>query len=159
MPSLTYRQALHSISLTESPVELIEFSHAILTPMEIFRFVNDNIDITIDGIKYIASKFYFKMASSGTDSNPTATLRFFCNNADVNNYIKSTFGAKDGHISYGHAMRSDPSALQKYIKFQISDCSITTNEIVFTLNFKNIFRRKSITETYRPENAEGVFSS
>ncbi len=159
MPSVTYKQALHSISVSESPLEVIEFSHEILTPLEMFRFVNDNVDVLVDGKIYIASRFYFQMAANGTDSNPTAELRFSCNNADINNYIKSTFGAKDGYIAYGHAMRSDPDYLQKYVKFQISNCNISTNEVTFSLNFKNIFRRKAITETYRPQNAEGVFSS
>jgi hypothetical protein len=156
MPSLEFKQNIHSITVDEDPVELIEFHHSSLSqPM---RFVRDNRDFYSLGFLYSrCPSMTYSLPQNGGIANPTSQLTLNYVGYEVSKALEDTLGAKDGNIVIKYCLRSRPDIIEYSYVFDIETASMSENgSVVFSLNYNNLYNKKTTPFSYRPNTAEGL---
>lgn len=153
--SKSAKESLASISKPEAPVLLLEITHADLaSPV---RVVNDNQDIVSNAETFIGLAFRALLPDDLSQGSPRATLAIDNVGRDLTQWIESSAGGEGSTVRMMQVMRTAPDVIEWEVTMELTDVSMTENEVRGNLQFKNLINTPGITVFYRPENSPGLF--
>lgn len=153
--STAYKSTLAEVSADETPLILLEITHASLGTT--VRICNDTIDVTSNGNLYIAMPFRCTLPDDFENRIPKASLSIDNVSKDLMQWIESSNGAKNAQVRFIQIMRSRPNTIEWEITLTMFNVKATVQEITGELGFQNLFSKPAISIQYRPENSPGVF--
>jgi len=153
--STSARESMASISKPESPVLLLEITHADLpTPV---RVVNDNQDLVSNSELYIGLAFRATLPDDLSQGSPRGILSIDNIGRELTQWIEASGGGENAQVRMMQVMRSDPDIIEWEVTMELSGISITSSEVRGTLSFANLLDKPGIALSYRPENAPGLY--
>jgi len=153
--SSQYKSTLSRVSSEETPLFLLEISHASLdAPV---RVVNDTQDLTSNGNLYIACPFRCVLPDDFEGQLPKARLAVDNVGRDLMYWIETSGGGAGSTVKLIQVMRSRPDTIEWSINMNLYNVQATMQEVTAELGYENLFAKPAIKKQYRPDNSPGVF--
>lgn len=152
--STNYLDAVNSNG-KELPLTLLEITHPGLpTPV---RVVNDTLPITVLGNEFTPLSFRPVWPDDLNQGLPKARLSIDNVGRELTQWIESTGGGQGAEVRLMQVLRSDPDTIELDITLGLDNVEMNQLEVSGELGFDDILNRPSVTLTYRPEVAPGLF--
>ena len=153
--SAEYKSTLAATSAPEAPIILLEITHPGLT--EPVRVVNDNQNVTSNGVEFIACAFRCTLPDDLENQLPKATLSVDNVGKELMFWVETSGGGQGATARFIQIMRSRPNQIEWEITMNLSNVKATVEEVSADLGYDNIFTRPAITMRYDPFSSPGVF--
>ena len=153
--SAEYKSTLAATSAPEAPLTLLEINHPdLLQPV---RVVNDNQNVTSNGVEYIACAFRCDLPDDFENQLPKATLAIDNVGKELMYWVETTGGGQGSTVRFIQIMRSRPDQIEWEITLNLTNVKATVSEVTGDLGYTNIFTRPAITMRFDPFTAPGIF--
>ncbi|HWL29961.1 MAG TPA: DUF1833 family protein [Burkholderiaceae bacterium] len=149
------QRAMLSTAATESPLELIEITHPDLAIPA--RFVNDRLDIIVDGNVYTATRFRLTRPDDVDRQTPQARLAVDNVGRDLTVWVEQSNGGKGARCRVMAVLRSSPSVKEFDMTLDLAGISIDTLEVSGGLGFQNTLGQNAVAVRFDPLTAPGCY--
>jgi hypothetical protein len=154
MVSSLARAAANAQNTSEIFLVLLTLQHSSFPAS--YHFVNDVVNVTSNGVEYIAWPFDLPFPELGGDSLPTITLTIDNVDQSIWNAIKGINTPIDVQISV--VLRSQPDTVEVgplHLRMRSTEVGLVA--ITGALNFEDMMNEPYPIESYTPKNAPGLF--
>lgn len=153
--SAEYKSTLAATSAPESPLILLEITHAgLTTPV---RIVNDTQNLTSNGTEYIACPFRCALPDDLENQLPKVSLAVDNVGKELMYWVETSAGGYGAQARFMQVMRSRPNQIEWEITVALSNVKATAKEVTADLGFDNIYTRPAIAMRYDTFTAPGIF--
>lgn len=156
--SAVYKSTLAKTSAEEAPLILLKIYHpAIPGTDHAVYIINDTLDLTSNGILYIACAFKCELPSDEDGQMARARLSIDNVGRALMTWIEASAGGFGSIVTFSQVMRSRPDVVEWSITMNLYNVVCTSIEVSADLGFNNFFNKPSTQVTFRPETAPGIF--
>lgn len=149
------RRNVLATSADEPLLQLVEITHADLAIPA--RFVNDTIDITVEGNLFKATRFSLIKPDDVDQQTPQAQLSVDNIGRELTQWLEYSNGGKGAKCRLIFVMRSTPSVLEFDMKLDLTGISIDNMKVSGGLGFKNTLMQPAVAVRFDPLRSPGVF--
>jgi hypothetical protein len=153
--SAAYNEKVNSTGADESPLLLLEITHADL-PSPV-RVVNDNQDITSNGNLFVALAFEATLPDEPEEGMPRAQLAVDNVGKDLTYWLESSGGGQGAQVRMMQVLRSAPDTIEWEVTLDLNNVSLDMLRVRGTLSFEDLLNRPAVALTYRPDVAPGLY--
>ncbi len=149
------KRNLNATSADEPLLELIEITHPGLAVPA--RFVNDTVDIVVEGNTYLACRFDLSLPDDQDEQVPNARLEVDNIGRELTQWLEVSQGGAGAKCRLILLLRSTPANLEFDMTMDLTGLAITNYRVSGDLGFKNTLMQSAVTVRYDPTTSPGNF--
>lgn len=150
-----YYDVIQSLEPSESPLDVIEFSHP---ASETVRLINDNEDLLSKGKRYIACSMGVSWPDDQDNGQPRATFTIDNIGNMFSRLMEDTNGLVGSKVSISRVLRSAPDILEGTVSgLTISQVNLNMSKLQFQLTHDDTLNIVAVPEVFRHETTPGLF--
>ena len=139
--------------------------YGILTAIEIVhpdspaavRLINDGVSRTIDGARYVRSRFDARLADDVERRAPRAEIVIGNVGRAMSQWLELTGGGAGGTARVLQVLAVDDSAIEWELTLDIAGTSADSGRVIMQLGFDPLLGRPAVAMRYDPETAPGLY--
>ncbi|CAB3922207.1 DUF1833 family protein [Achromobacter deleyi] len=136
-------------------LELIEITHAGLAVPA--RFVNDTVDIVVEGNTFLACRFELSLPDDQDEQVPSARLSVDNIGRELTQWLEVSQGGAGAKCRLILLLRSAPANLEFDMTMDLTGLAITNYRVSGDLGFKNTLMQSAVTVRFDPTTSPGNF--
>lgn len=121
------------------------------------RFVNDTLDILIEGNTFFACRFDLTLPDDQDEQVPQARLEVDNIGRDLTQWLEQSQGGAGAKCRIIMVLRSAPSNIEFDMTLDLTGLEITNFRVTGVLGFKNTLMQSAVTVRFDPSTTPGVF--
>lgn len=153
--STAAKRNINATSADEPLLELIEITHHDLVVPA--RFVNDTVDIVVEGHNYLACRFDLSLPDDQDEQVPSARLAVDNIGRELTQWLEVSQGGAGAKCRLILLLRSTPTNLEFDMTMDLTGLSITNYRVSGDLGFRNTLMQSAVTVRYDPSTTPGIF--
>ncbi|RSE84364.1 DUF1833 family protein [Achromobacter denitrificans] len=149
------KRNLYATSADEPLLELIEITHSDLAVPA--RFVNDTVDIDVEGHKFLACRFDLSLPDDQHEQVPGAKLEVDNIGRELTEWLEVSQGGAGARCRLILVLRSNPSNLEFDMTMDLAGLLISNYRVSGELGFKNTLMQSAVAVRFDPTTSPGNF--
>lgn len=121
------------------------------------RFVNDTLDITIEGNTFFACRFDLTLPDDQDEQVPQARLEVDNIGRELTQWLEQSQGGAGAKCRIIMVLRSAPSNIEFDMTLDLTGLEISNFRVTGDLGFKNTLMQSAVTVRFDPSTAPGAF--
>lgn len=121
------------------------------------RFVNDTVDILIEGNKFFACRFDLDLPDDQDEQEPEAKLEVDNVGRELTQWLEQSQGGKGAKCRILMVLRSSPDTLEFDMTLDLTGLEINNFRVSGRLGFKNTLKQTAVAVRYDPTSTPGIF--
>lgn len=149
------KRNVNATSADEPLLTLIEITHSDLEVPA--RFVNDTVDIEVEGNTFFACRFDLSLPDDQDEQVPSAKLEVDNIGRELTQWLEVSQGGAGAKCRLIMVLRSNPSNLEFDMTMDLTGLAITNYRVSGDLGFKNTLMQSAVTVRFDPMTSPGNF--
>lgn len=146
---------VNKLNADQAVLACLEIRHPFIS--DPIRIVNDSIKLISNGETYLPMGFDLKRHDDIEGELPKCSITFQNVGRILTKWIDSSGGGSKATFDVLLIRRSDPDNIEEQIRFEIQNCTTTSESITFTLVIQNNLIKRAMNYFFDKKRAPGLF--